>query len=116
MAYAVKDGFGSSIPAGRFPVFVLHLEVSGDLIDVNVHPQKREVRLRQEQLIKELIIKAVRTASDKALLLLLLHPIPMPMKVSPIRYLRKLSIPKIEATIRISRKHGSSSRRLRQRR
>lgn len=60
VAYAVKDGFGSSIPSGRFPVFVLHLEVSGDLVDVNVHPQKREVRLRQEQVIKELIIKAVR--------------------------------------------------------
>lgn len=60
VAYAVKDGFGSSIPSGRFPVFVLHLEVSGDLVDVNVHPQKREVRLRQEQTIKELIIKAVR--------------------------------------------------------
>lgn len=60
VAYAVKDGFGSSIQTGRFPVFVLHLEVSGDLVDVNVHPQKREVRLRQEQVIKELIIKAVR--------------------------------------------------------
>jgi DNA mismatch repair protein MutL len=35
--------------------------VAGDLVDVNVHPQKREVRLRQEQLIKELIIKAVRS-------------------------------------------------------
>ncbi|HEV8051842.1 MAG TPA: DNA mismatch repair endonuclease MutL [Parachlamydiaceae bacterium] len=61
VAYAVKEGFGSSIPAGRFPVFVLHLQVAGDLVDVNVHPQKREVRLRQEQLIKELIIKAVRS-------------------------------------------------------
>lgn len=60
VAYAVKEGFGSSIPAGRFPVFVLHLNIAGDLVDVNVHPQKREVRLRQEQLIKELIIKCVR--------------------------------------------------------
>lgn len=60
IAYAVKEGFGTSIPTGRFPVFILHLDVDGDLVDVNVHPQKREVRLRQEQLIKELIIKAVR--------------------------------------------------------
>lgn len=61
IAYAVKEGLGTSIPTGRFPVYVLHLDMAGDLVDVNVHPQKREVRLRQEQLIKELVIKAVRS-------------------------------------------------------
>lgn len=60
IAYVVKEGLGTAIPTGRFPVFVLHLDMPGELVDVNVHPQKREVRLRQEQLIKELIIKAVR--------------------------------------------------------
>jgi DNA mismatch repair protein MutL len=61
IAYAVKEGFGTSIPTGRFPVYILHLDMAGELVDVNVHPQKREVRLRQEQLIKELVIKAVRS-------------------------------------------------------
>jgi DNA mismatch repair protein MutL len=60
VAFAVKEGFGTAIPTGRFPVFVLHLNIPGDLVDVNVHPQKREVRLRQEQLIKEIITKSVR--------------------------------------------------------
>lgn len=60
IAFAVKEAFGTSLPNGRFPVFVLHLTINGDLVDVNVHPQKREVRLRQEQIIKELLIKAVR--------------------------------------------------------
>lgn len=59
VAYAVKEGYGSALPSGRHPVFVLHLALSGNLVDVNVHPQKREVRLRQEQLLKELIIKAI---------------------------------------------------------
>lgn len=61
ISYAVKEGFGTSIPAGRFPAFVLHLTLPGSWIDVNVHPQKREVRLRQEQIIKELIINTVRS-------------------------------------------------------
>lgn len=65
VAYAVKEGFGTALPTGRFPVFVLHLSVSGELVDVNVHPQKREVRLRQEQLIKELIIKTVRNSLNR---------------------------------------------------
>lgn len=60
VSFAVKDGFSTSIDSGRFPVFVLHLSVAGEWVDVNVHPQKREVRLRQEQMIRELIVKAVR--------------------------------------------------------
>ncbi|MEI8124210.1 MAG: DNA mismatch repair endonuclease MutL [Parachlamydiaceae bacterium] len=62
ISFAVKDGFSTSIDSSRFPVFVLHLSVNGDLVDVNVHPQKREVRLRQEQTIRELIVKAIRKA------------------------------------------------------
>ena len=60
VSYAVKEGFGTSIPSGRFPAFVLHLTIPGHWVDVNVHPQKREVRLRQEQVVKELIINSVR--------------------------------------------------------
>lgn len=59
IAYAVKDGYSTALPTGRNPVFVLHLTIPGDLVDVNVHPQKREVRLRQESLIRDLIIKSV---------------------------------------------------------
>lgn len=60
VSFAVKDGFGTYIDSGRFPAFVLNLQLDGSLVDVNVHPQKIEVRLRQEHLIRELILKAVR--------------------------------------------------------
>jgi len=59
IAFAVKEGYGTSLAPGRHPVFVLYLSMPGHLVDVNVHPQKREVRLRQEQAIKELISKAI---------------------------------------------------------
>jgi DNA mismatch repair protein MutL len=62
IAYAVKDGFATSIDSGRFPVFVLNLSLDGSWVDVNVHPQKREVRLRQEQMIRELVVRAVRNS------------------------------------------------------
>jgi len=39
-----KEGYGTSLPENRFPVFVLHFTLSGSLVDVNVHPQKKEVR------------------------------------------------------------------------
>ena len=63
--YAVKDGYGTALATGRHPVFVLHLTIPGSMVDVNVHPQKREVRLRQEQLIREIISKAVTKTLNK---------------------------------------------------
>jgi len=59
---AVRDGYGTTLATSRYPVYVLHLSVPGDLVDVNVHPQKREVRLRQEQVLKELVMKSVENA------------------------------------------------------
>lgn len=62
ISFAVKEGYGPSLAPNRYPVFVLHLDIPGDLVDVNVHPQKKEVRLRQEQQIREKITQAVEDA------------------------------------------------------
>lgn len=62
VAFAVKEGYKVALPSDKYPVFVMHLKLPGHLVDVNVHPQKREVRLRQDQLIKDLIFKAVNEA------------------------------------------------------
>jgi DNA mismatch repair protein MutL len=58
---AVKEGYGTMLPAQRFPFFILHLSLPGSLVDVNVHPQKKEVRLRQESQLKEIIIRAIQS-------------------------------------------------------
>jgi len=52
ISYGVKEGFGTSLDKDRHPIFVLHLTVAGDNVDVNVHPQKKEVRFRQEEELK----------------------------------------------------------------
>lgn len=62
IAASIREGYGHALPSNRFPCFLLHLTVPGNLIDVNVHPQKKEVRLRQELLFKELLQQAVRHA------------------------------------------------------
>lgn len=62
IAFAIREGYGPSLPANRFPVFVLHLHLDGALVDVNVHPQKKEVRLRQDHILKENLIQAVQAA------------------------------------------------------
>lgn len=62
VSYAVREGFGTMLSTQRYPVFVLHITLPGDGIDVNVHPQKREVRFRQEQILKTLVADAVKQA------------------------------------------------------
>lgn len=59
---SIREGYGTMLPNNRYPLFVLHLRMPGSLLDVNVHPQKKEVRLRQEFQLKELIIQAVQSA------------------------------------------------------
>lgn len=59
---AVREGYGTMLPTQRYPIFVLHLAMSGSLLDVNVHPQKKEVRIRQETQLREAIIQAVQIA------------------------------------------------------
>lgn len=62
---ALREGYGSALQSGRYPACVLHLTLPADLLDVNVHPQKREVRLRQEHQLKALISGAVEKTLQK---------------------------------------------------
>ena len=66
ISYAIRDGYGPALAQNRHPLFVLHLNLPGYLVDVNVHPQKREVRLRQEQALREWMVKAVEKAMPEA--------------------------------------------------
>lgn len=62
VSFAVRDGYSTALPSNRYPACVLHLQLSPSLIDVNVHPQKREVRLRQEQQLRALLRQGVSRA------------------------------------------------------
>ncbi len=59
IAKAVKEGFGTRIGEHAYPRFVLFLDLSPESVDVNVHPQKREVRFRDEGRVFRLVQEAV---------------------------------------------------------
>ena len=44
LARAIAQAYGSVLEPGRYPVGVAYLDLPHDLVDVNVHPQKAEVR------------------------------------------------------------------------
>ncbi|WHZ24923.1 MAG: DNA mismatch repair protein MutL [Nitrospira sp.] len=64
--HAVIDGYSSFLAKGHSPLFVLFLEVEPHLVDVNVHPTKREVRFVETESVHQLVRSAVRHALGRA--------------------------------------------------
>ncbi len=60
VSYAVREAFATRLPEGRHPLFVLHLQIPAHRVDVNVHPQKKEVRFYEEENVKKLIHESIR--------------------------------------------------------
>ncbi|MEA1984875.1 MAG: DNA mismatch repair endonuclease MutL [Euryarchaeota archaeon] len=59
---AVRLGYYTLIPRGRYPVVVMDIDVDPVQVDVNVHPTKREVRLSHEHEILDTITHVVEEA------------------------------------------------------
>lgn len=60
--HAVTDGYGSFLPKGHHPTFVLFLDIEPDRLDVNVHPTKKEVRFAETEALHQLVRQSVRHA------------------------------------------------------
>lgn len=60
VSHAVYDGHGSFLAKGHHPRYVLFLEVDPQLVDVNVHPTKREVRFADQDLVHQTVRFAIR--------------------------------------------------------
>ncbi len=60
---AVQNAYASLLPSGKYPFFILHIEVPYEKVDVNVHPRKKEVKF----LSQSEVFQAVQAASKKAL-------------------------------------------------
>ena len=59
---AVEQAYKNSTMVGKFPAFVLYLEIPLDSVDVNVHPTKTEVRFSDEKRIFDGVYGAVKSA------------------------------------------------------
>ena len=59
---ALKGAYQELLAADRFPAVVLFLHLPPEEVDVNVHPAKAEVRFRNSQMVRGMIVTAVRQA------------------------------------------------------
>ncbi len=59
---AVYEGYHSTLFVNKHPVFVLHLQLNPETIDVNVHPQKQEIKIEQKEQVINAVALAVREA------------------------------------------------------
>ncbi|MDF2635626.1 MAG: mismatch repair protein mutL [Pelosinus sp.] len=59
IAKALDNAYHSLLPKSGYPLAVLNIKVLTDTIDVNVHPQKSEIKFSDEQKIFRAVYKAV---------------------------------------------------------
>ena len=66
LAKAIEDGYGDRMMQHNFPFAVLFLEIDPEMVDVNVHPTKREVRFSDTQACYLFLRSAVEDALQRA--------------------------------------------------
>jgi DNA mismatch repair protein MutL len=59
LARAVAFAYGSVLPPGRYPVGVVRIHVDPERVDVNVHPQKAEVRFADGRAVLDAVTRLV---------------------------------------------------------
>jgi DNA mismatch repair protein MutL len=62
---AILEAYRPFLPPVRYPWIYLHFKVDPSLVDVNVHPTKKEVRLSKEEGLKLALIPAIKEALQK---------------------------------------------------
>ena len=63
---AIEDGYKIFMMQHKYPFTVLHFQLDGDLLDVNVHPTKMELRFSDQEGMYRLVYETVSKCSGRA--------------------------------------------------
>lgn len=66
LMHGVTAGFGETLERGRYPVAVIFLQIDPAMVDVNVHPTKREVRFENGPAVHDFLQTAIRKSLGSA--------------------------------------------------
>jgi DNA mismatch repair protein MutL len=101
---AIEDAYKPYMMQHKYPFTVLMLDIPPELLDVNVHPAKMELRFRQEEALYQEIKKALEEALSKRELVVEAHlpetkPLPVQTPVMPVRSEKDTSLKTPETTV-----------------
>lgn len=102
---AVFEGYATRINASRYPHFVLFLTVAPENIDVNVHPQKKEIRFHDEKAVflcvRDAIEKCLESRFEPIIKAEKIEPITTPFTLTsiPLRTAAPLPIKKVDFSL-----------------
>lgn len=64
---AIIDAYQDFMPPNRYPIMIIDIEVDAQLVDVNVHPNKWEVRITKQKELIQLIQNTIQKAFTQSL-------------------------------------------------
>lgn len=59
---SIIDAYQTILPVGKYPVVILNINCANNILDVNVHPSKLEIRFSDEQGLKALITTTIKNS------------------------------------------------------
>ncbi len=62
LAHALRQAYQDVLYHGRHPAYVVYLELDPQLVDVNAHPAKYEVRFRESRMVHDFLFRTVQRA------------------------------------------------------
>jgi DNA mismatch repair protein MutL len=57
---AIREGYHTALMKGQYPVTFLFVELDPGAVDVNVHPAKREVRFRDPNGVRDVLVRCIQ--------------------------------------------------------
>lgn len=66
LSSAIRAAYQDYLARDRHPLLALYLEIPPKMVDINVHPAKAEVRFRETQQVRNLLVGAIRHALQQA--------------------------------------------------